>query len=150
MVLSDQEAPAAPAVKPSHARVGRPARASALTLAVALAVLTAGLGYVDGTGLFAPLNWVDAGAIPTFLTSPALGTVVFLPLLILGSALLCHRITRALAPGAPTRWAFWAAWSALILAAFLAKVAYTLVLLAAAGPHALAVTPTIGAVLAEC
>ncbi|MFC7484799.1 hypothetical protein ACFQX7_38850 [Luedemannella flava] len=129
---------------------GRPARAAAVTLAVALVVLTAGLGYVDGTGLFAPLNWVDTGFFPTFATSPAWGTVVFLPLLVAGGALLCHRALRSLTPGTPGRWAFWGAWSALVLAAFGAKLVYTLLLLVIAGPHGLHVWPTVGAVLAAC
>src|SRR3954452_19572435 len=90
-----------------------PARATALTLAAALAVLIGILGYLDGTGLFTPENWLDAGAIPTYPTSPAWATVCYLPLLIGGAAVLCHRTVRRLRPGTPTRWAFWAAWSAL-------------------------------------
>jgi hypothetical protein len=131
-------------------RRGNPARAAAITLATALAVITGGLGYVDGTGLFAPENWLDAGAIPTFATSPAWATVVYLPLLIIGSGLVAHRILRVLAPGTPSRWAFWASWSGVVLAAFLAKFLYSLLLLAVAGPHALHALPSIGAVLAEC
>ena len=38
--------------------------AAALTLAASLIVLTVALGYFDGTGLFAPENWVDAGLVP--------------------------------------------------------------------------------------
>jgi hypothetical protein len=134
----------------ARTRDGGPARAVAVTVAVAWAVLTAALGYIDGTGLFAPENWLDAGAIPTFGTSPAWATVVYLPLLIVGGALVCHRIVRGLSPGAPARWAFWATWSGIILTAFLAKLAYTLVLIVIAGPHALHVLPTLGAVLAQC
>jgi hypothetical protein len=47
------------------------ARATAVTPAASLAVLTGVLGYLDGTGQFAPENWLDAGAIPTYATSPA-------------------------------------------------------------------------------
>src|SRR6187399_2386153 len=103
-----------------EARTGdrRPARAAAITVVVVWAVLTAALGYINGTGLFAPENWVDAGAIPTFGTSPAWATVVYLPLLIIGGAWVTLRVLRSLSPGAPARWAFWAIWSAVILTAF--------------------------------
>src|SRR5258708_10227492 len=46
----------------------------AFVLAAALARLTAGLGYLDGPGLFAPDNWVDAGAFPGSAASPAAST----------------------------------------------------------------------------
>lgn len=137
-------------VAPRPVDPGRAARAAALTLAVSLAVLTGALGYVDGTGLFAPENWLDAGLVPTYATSPALATVVYLPLLVAGSGLLCHRFTLRLVPGTPSRWAFWGAWSGTVLAAVLAKIAYTILLLAVVGPRALHATATIGAVLAEC
>src|SRR5215469_2755407 len=72
---------APPTVRPKAALT------SAFVLAAALAGLTACLGYVDGTGLFAPENWVDAGAFPSFATSPAWATVTFLPVLVIGSAI---------------------------------------------------------------
>jgi hypothetical protein len=152
MVISDRDVAAV-----QHGSAGapdvrrrRPERAAAITLAVSLAVLTGVLGFFDGTGLFAPLNWVDAGFVPTHATSPAWATVTYLPLLIIGGGLLCHRITGRLRPGTSAGWAFWVAWSSLVLTALLAKIAYTLVLLAVAGPHALHLWPTVAAVLAQC
>ncbi|MFF8532261.1 glycoside hydrolase family 5 protein [Streptomyces sp. NPDC015532] len=126
------------------------ARAASLTTAVVLVVLCAALGHADGTGLFAPENWPDAGFVPGDATSPAWATVVFLPLLIGGSALAVHRLVRAAAPGARARWVFGAVWSSLILVAFLAKLAYSVLLLAIAGPAGLHIFPTAGALLAEC
>jgi hypothetical protein len=131
-------------------RGGQPARTAAITLAASLAVLTGGLGYVDGTGLFAPENWLDAGAFPTHATSPAWATVVYLPLLVIGGALVCHRVARALPSGVRMRRAFWAAWSSVVLTAFLAKLLYSLVPVVVAGPHALHALATAGAILAEC
>ncbi|MEV6018849.1 cellulase family glycosylhydrolase [Streptomyces sp. NPDC051997] len=123
---------------------------ASLTTAVVLAVLCAVLGYADGTGLFAPENWPDAGLVPDGATSPAWATVVFLPLLIGGSTLAVHRLVRAVAPAATARWVFGAVWSSLILVAFLAKLAYSVLLLAIAGPGGLHLFPTAGALLAEC
>lgn len=123
---------------------------ASLTTALVLAVLCAALGYADGTGLFAPENWLDAGFVPGNATSPAWATVVFLPLLIGGSALAVHRLVRAAAPGARARWVFGGVWSSLVLVAFLAKLAYSVLLLAIAGPDGLHIFPTAGALLAEC
>ncbi|MGW2821954.1 glycoside hydrolase family 5 protein [Streptomyces sp. NPDC001443] len=127
----------------------RLARIASLTTAVVLAVLCAALGHVDGTGLFAPENWPDAGFVPGNATSPAWATVVFLPLLIGGGALAVHRVVRA-APRASARWVLGAVWSSLILVAFLAKLVYSVLLLAIAGPDGLHLIPTIGSLLAEC
>src|SRR5215831_11014928 len=91
----------------ASARVGAAGRATAITLAVSLAVLTGALGYVDGTGLFAPENWLDAGALPASATSPAWATVIYLPLLIAGGWFVCDRIVRRFLPRTPARWAFW-------------------------------------------
>ena len=123
---------------------------SAFVLAAALAVLTACLGYVDGTGLFAPENWVDAGALPGFATSPAWATVTFLPVLVVGSAAGYFRTVRAARPGTRARWALGAAWSSVVLTAFLAKLGYSVLLLAVAGPAGLHPVPVLAAVLAEC
>jgi hypothetical protein len=123
---------------------------AAFTLAASLAVLTAGLGYVDGTGLFAPENWVDAGAFPAFATSPAWATVTYLPILVAGSAAGCYLVVRAARPGARARWVLSAAWSSVVLAAFLAKLVYSVLLLGVAGPAGLHPLPTLAAVLAEC
>src|SRR5579863_3866431 len=123
---------------------------SAFVLAAALAGLTAALGYVDGTGLFAPENWVDAGAFPRFATSPAWATVVFLPVLVVGSAAGYFLTVRAAWPGTRARWALGAAWSSVVLTAFLAKLAYSVLLLAVAGPAGLHPVPVVAAVLAEC
>ncbi|MFJ7967799.1 glycoside hydrolase family 5 protein [Streptomyces sp. NPDC096324] len=123
---------------------------ASLTTAVVLAVLCAALGLVDGTGLFAPENWLDAGFVPGNATSPAWATVVFLPLLIAGSAVSVHRLVRAAAPEAKARWVFGGVWSSLVLVAFLAKLAYSVLLLAIAGPGGLHIFPTAGALLAEC
>jgi hypothetical protein len=128
----------------------RLARTASLTTAAVLAVLCAVLGYADGTGLFAPENWFDAGFLPGDATSPAWATVVFLPLLTGGSAVAVHRLVRAAAPGARARWVFGAVWSSLILVAFLAKLAYSVLLLAIAGPAGLHLLPTAGSLLAEC
>ncbi|MFD7879346.1 cellulase family glycosylhydrolase [Streptomyces sp. NPDC059766] len=128
----------------------RLARIASLTTAVVLAVLCAALGHVDGTGLFAPENWPDAGFVPGNATSPAWATVVFLPLLIGGSALAVHRVVRAAAPRARARWVLGAVWSSLILVAFLAKLAYSVLLLVVAGPAGLHLLPTLGSLLAEC
>ncbi|MFE1291529.1 cellulase family glycosylhydrolase [Streptomyces sp. NPDC058751] len=128
----------------------RLARVASLTTVVVLAVLCAVLGYVDGTGLFAPENWVDAGFVPGNATSPAWATVVFLPLLIGGSAVAVHRLVRAVGPGAKARWVFGGVWSSLVLVAFLAKLAYSALLLAIAGPGGLHIFPTAEALLAEC
>uniref|UniRef100_A0AAU3I8A0 Cellulase family glycosylhydrolase n=1 Tax=Streptomyces sp. NBC_01393 TaxID=2903851 RepID=A0AAU3I8A0_9ACTN len=128
----------------------RLARIASLTTAVVLVVLCAALGYADGTGLFAPENWLDAGFVPGNATSPAWATVVFLPLLIGGGAAAVHGLVRAAAPGARARWVFGAVWSSLILVAFLAKLAYSVLLLAIAGPAGLHIFPTVGALLAEC
>jgi hypothetical protein len=123
---------------------------SAFVLAAALAGLTAALGYVDGTGLFAPENWVDAGAFPSFATSPAWATVTFLPLLVVGSAAGHFLTVRAARPGTRARWVLGAAWSSVVLAAFLAKLAYSVLLLAVADPAGLHPVPVVAAVLAEC
>ena len=123
---------------------------SAFVLAVALAGLTAALGYVDGTGLFAPENWVDAGAFPSFATSPAWATVTFLPVLVVGSAAGHFLTVRAARPGTRARWALGAAWSSVVLTAFLAKLLYSVLLLAVAGPEGLHPVPVVAAVLAEC
>jgi hypothetical protein len=123
---------------------------SAFVLAAALAGLTACLGYVDGTGLFAPENWVDAGALPGFATSPAWATVTFLPVLVIGSAAGYFGTVRAARPGTRARWALGAAWSSVVLTAFIAKLAYSVLLLAVAGPAGLHPGPTVAAVLAEC
>lgn len=123
---------------------------SAFVLATALAGLTAALGYVDGTGLFAPENWVDAGAFPGFATSPAWATVTFLPVLVVGSAAGYFLTARAARPGTRARWALGAAWSSVVLTAFLAKLAYSVLLLAVAGPAGLHPVPVVAAVLAEC
>ncbi|MFD8734062.1 glycoside hydrolase family 5 protein [Streptomyces sp. NPDC059618] len=123
---------------------------ASLTTAVVLAVLCAVLGYADGTGLFAPENWPDAGFVPRDAAGPAWATVVFLPLLIGGSALAVHRLVRAAAPAARAWWVFGAVWSSLVLAAFLAKLVYSVLLLAVAGPGGLHLFPTAGALLAEC
>ena len=48
------------------------------------------------------------------------------------------------------RWAFWGAWSSVVLAAITAKLVFTLFLLGVAGPAALSVLPTVGGVLAQC
>ncbi|MET8132390.1 cellulase family glycosylhydrolase [Streptomyces sp. NPDC005251] len=128
----------------------RLARTASLTTAVVLAVLCAALGYADGTGLFAPENWLDAGFVPGNATSPAWATVVFLPLLTGGSAVAVHRLVHAAAPVARARWVFGAVWSSLILVAFLAKLAYSVLLLAIAGPGGLHLLPTTGSLLAEC
>ncbi|MET7989001.1 cellulase family glycosylhydrolase [Streptomyces sp. NPDC005281] len=125
-------------------------RVASLTTAVVLAVLCAVLGYADGTGLFAPENWLDAGFVPRNATSPAWATVVFLPLLIGGSAVAVHRLVRAAGPTASARWVFGAVWSSLVLMAFLAKLAYSALLLVVAGPGGLHLFPTAGALLAEC
>src|SRR5215472_5203331 len=93
---------------------------AAFVLAAGLAVVTAGLGYVDGTGLFAPENWVDAGVFPGFATSPAWATVTYLPILVAGSAAGCYLTVRAARPGTRARWVLAAAWSSVVLAAFLA------------------------------
>jgi hypothetical protein len=123
---------------------------SAFVLAAAVAVLTAGLGYLDGTGLFAPENWVDAGVFPGYATSPAWATVTYLPLLVAGGAAGCYLTVRAARPGVRARWVLAAAWSSVVLAAFLAKLAYSVLLLAVAGPAGLHPWPTLTAVLAEC
>jgi hypothetical protein len=123
---------------------------SAFVLAAALAGLTAALGYVDGTGLFAPENWVDAGTFPSFATSPAWATVTFLPVLVVGSAAGYFLTVRAARPGTRARWALGAAWSSMVLTAFLAKLAYSVLLLAVAGPAGLHPVPVVAAVLAEC
>ncbi|MFF4540170.1 glycoside hydrolase family 5 protein [Streptomyces aureus] len=123
---------------------------ASLTTVVVLAVLCAVLGHADGTGLFAPENWLDAGFLPGNATSPAWATVVFLPLLIGGSAAAVHRVVRAAAPAAKARWVFGAVWASLILVAFLAKLAYSALLLAIAGPAGLHIFPTAGALLGEC
>ncbi|MFE4698358.1 glycoside hydrolase family 5 protein [Streptomyces sp. NPDC056738] len=123
---------------------------ASLTTVVVLAVLCAVLGHADGTGLFAPENWPDAGFVPGGATSPAWATVVFLPLLIVGSAVAVHRLVRAAAPEARARWVFGGVWSSLVLVAFLAKLAYSVLLLAIAGPGGLHIFPTAGALLAEC
>ncbi|MFF3617219.1 cellulase family glycosylhydrolase [Streptomyces sp. NPDC002580] len=128
----------------------RLAHLASLTTAVVLVVLSAVLGYADGTGLFAPENWLDAGFLPGNATSPAWATMVFLPLLIGGSALAVHRLVSAAAPRAKARWVFGAVWSSLILVAFLAKLAYSVLLLAVAGPTGLHIFPTAGALFAEC
>ncbi|MFG2948006.1 cellulase family glycosylhydrolase [Streptomyces adustus] len=128
----------------------RLARIASLTTAVVLAVLCAALGQVDGTGLFAPENWPDAGLVPGNATSPAWATVAFLPLLIGGGAVAVHRVVRAAAPRASARWVFGAVWSSLILVAFFAKLAYSVLLLAIAGPDGLHLIPTAGSLLAEC
>ncbi|MCT9009204.1 glycoside hydrolase family 5 protein [Streptomyces rhizosphaerihabitans] len=128
----------------------RLARTASLTTAAVLAVLCVALGYADGTGLFAPENWLDAGFVPGNATSPAWATVVFMPLLIGGSAVAVHRLVRAAAPGARARWVFGAVWSSLMLVAFLAKLAYSALLLVIAGPGGLHLLPTAGALLAEC
>ncbi|WP_406835543.1 cellulase family glycosylhydrolase [Streptomyces sp. AHU1] len=128
----------------------RLARVVSLTTVVVLAVLCAVLGHVDGTGLFAPENWLDAGFLPGNATSPAWATVVFLPLLIGGSTVAVHRVVRAAAPGAKARWVFGAVWASLILVAFVAKLAYSVLLLAVAGPAGLHIFPTAGALLGEC
>jgi Cellulase (glycosyl hydrolase family 5) len=127
----------------------RPARATAIALGVTLLLLTVVLGYVDGTGLFAPENWVDAGLLPTYATSPAWATVVFLPLLVLGSSWVAYRTVRAMVPGAPSRWAFWGSWSSVVLVSTLAKSVYSGLLLVVAGPDSLHVAPTVRAVAAE-
>jgi hypothetical protein len=124
--------------------------AAAATMAASLVVLTVGLGYFDGTGLFAPENWVDAGAMPTFATSPAWSTVTFVPILIFGSAVALYATVRAARPGVRARWVLGAAWSSVVLTAFLAKVMYSSLLLLVAGPDALHPWPTVAAVLAEC
>jgi hypothetical protein len=123
---------------------------TALVLAAGLAVLTAGLGYADGTGLFAPENWVDAGAVPSFATSPAWASVTYLPILVAGSAAGCYLTVRAARPGVRARWVLGAAWSSVVLAAFLGKLAYSCLLLAVAGPAGLHLGPALAAVLAEC
>jgi len=123
---------------------------SAFALAAALAVLTAALGYVDGTGLFAPENWVDAGTFPGSATSPAWATVTFLPVLVVGSAAGYFLTIRAARPGTRARWALGAAWSSVVLTAFLAKLMYSVLLLAVAGPAGLHPVPLVAGVLAEC
>ena len=123
---------------------------SAFVLAAGLAGLTACLGYVDGTGLFAPENWVDAGTLPGFATSPAWATVTFLPVLVVGSAAGHFLTVRAAWPGTRARWVLGAAWSSVVLTAFLAKLAYSVLLLAVAGPAGLHPVPVVAAVLAEC
>ncbi|MFI0965903.1 cellulase family glycosylhydrolase [Streptomyces sp. NPDC021080] len=128
----------------------RLARATSLTTVVVLTVLSTALGYADGTGLFAPENWLDAGFLPDNATSPAWATVVFLPLLIGGAALAVHQVVRAAAPAARARWVFGAVWASLVLVAFLAKLAYSVLLLAVAGPSGLHIFPTAGALLGEC
>jgi hypothetical protein len=50
------------ALSAEQARTVKQARATAVTVAASLLVLTAALGYLDDTGLFAPENWVDAWA----------------------------------------------------------------------------------------
>src|SRR5579862_2014815 len=97
----------------------------AFALAASLAVVTAGLGYVDGTGLFTPENWVDAGTFPGFATSPAWATVTYLPILVAGSAAGCYLVVRAARQGVPARWVLAAAWSSVVLAAFVAKLAFS-------------------------
>ena len=132
-----------------QAMPARLALTAAIVLAVALAGLTAGLGYVDGTGLFAPENWVDAGAFPGFATSPAWSTVTYLPILVAGSAAGCYLTVRVARPGARARWVLAAAWSSVATTAFLAKLGYSALLLAVAGPAGLRPGPALAAVLAE-
>ena len=129
-------------------RPTRGARASGVTAAVTLVVLTLALGFVDGTGLFTPENGVDTGWLPTWATSPAWATVVFLPLLVIGVGVVTYRVVAGLRTGAPTRWVWWAAWSAVALVAPLAKLGYSALLLAVAGFHGLVFVPTLRAVLA--
>jgi hypothetical protein len=126
------------------------ARAAAIALAASIVAMTGGLGFVDGTGLFAPENWVDAGAVPTFAASPAWATVTYLPLLAAGSAGMLHLLVRAAQPRVRARWVLGAAWSSVVLAAAIAKFIYSLLLLAVAGPHGLHPLPTMGAIAAEC
>jgi len=128
----------------------RQARATAVTLAVSLLVLTAGLGYLDGTGLFAPENWPDAGMLPRSAASPAWATVTYLPILIASAAAGIYFLVRAARPGVRACWVLGAAWSCVVLAAFGAKVVYSALLLAVAGPQGLHLVPTLAAVLAEC
>ncbi|WP_051450777.1 glycoside hydrolase family 5 protein [Actinospica robiniae] len=131
--------------------VGRAAAgAAAATSAAGLAALTLGLGYLDGTGLFAPENWPDAGVVPGSAGSPAWATLVYLPLLIIGSTFALYRTLRSARSGVRARWVLGAAWSGLVLTAFGAKVAYTLLLLAIAGTHDLQKAETARALLAEC
>lgn len=142
-------------MKTSDGQPGRgagavPARAAATALALGSALLTLGLGYLDGTGLFAPENWLDAGALPGSATSPAWSTVVYLPLLIIGSAFALCRTLRSARPGVRGRWVLGAAWSGLVLTAFGAKLVYSAVLLAVAGPHSLHRAAAARALLAEC
>jgi hypothetical protein len=132
-----------------QARTGKQARTTAITLAVCLALLTALLGYLDGTGLFAPENWLDAGLLPSSATSPAWATLTFLPILVIASAAGLYLTVRAARPGVRARWVLGAAWSGVVLTAFLTKILYSLLLLAVAGPQALHLMPTLAAVLAE-
>jgi hypothetical protein len=138
------------ALSAEQARAARQARAAAVTLAASLLVLTAALGYLDGTGLFAPENWVDAGMLPRFATSPAWATVTYLPILIAGGAVGIYGKVRAARPGVRARWVLGAAWSCVVAAAFGAKACYSVLLLAVAGPRGLHLLPTLAAALAEC
>jgi hypothetical protein len=155
-VDSGQARAALERVDPRQARAAaervssRQALTTAIVLAVALAVLTAVLGFFDGTGLFAPENWVDAGAFPRYATSPAWATVTFLPLLVGGSGLALYTTVRAARQGIRAGWVLGAAWSTVALTAFVAKLLYSLLLLVVAGPQNLHLLPAVGAVLAEC
>lgn len=126
------------------------ARAAAITVAVAIVAVTGVLGFFDGTGLFAPENWVDAGVVPSVATSPAWATVTYVPLLAIGSAFSLHVLVRAARPPVRARWVLGAAWSSIVVTAVLAKLAYSLLLLAVAGPHGLHPLPAVGAIAAEC
>ena len=148
-LVHDDDQPVVDQTTTPETRGRRPARAAAVTLVVVLLLLTLALGYVDGTGLFTPENWVDAGVLPTWATSPAWATVAFLPLLVVGSGLLAYRVVASLSSRTSTWWAWWAAWSSVVVVAPLAKLAYTCLLLLVAGFDALSPVSTVRAVLAE-
>jgi hypothetical protein len=129
-------------------RAANPARATALTLAVAWIGLTVGLGYIDGTNLFAPLNWVDAGYLPHSAASQAWSTILYAPLLVLASVIAAHRVVSGAGRGTRTGWIFGAVWSTIILVAFGVKLIYSLIQLLIAGTDGLRLWPTLGALLA--
>ena len=79
MTVTVNDADASPSTPAPAVTTHRPARAAAMALGVTLLLLTVVLGYVDGTGLFAPENWVDAGLLPTYATSPAWATTSSTP-----------------------------------------------------------------------
>ena len=106
------------------------ARRAALGAALAWAILLAVAAVADPSGLAAPIAW--SGASPTAAPWAWLQYVLYGPLMVVLVWVWMRALLRAAIPAAPRGWVFSRTWLGVVVAAMVAKLAYSVVLLAPA------------------